>query len=883
MFIPEDGPLELEWSGGGSVGSATWFELSKVTWTALPEVPLAEALDAAGVVWTTSSGQAFKGRPDPGAVNGSAAQVGLLPGEEAWLEATVEDSGLFDFWLRDVPGTPTGQSRQLEWDLYVDGVKAGKYSNPTSWLPTWVLGGGTHHLRLHFRNPAATGDELFVAVDQVSWTSVAGAAMPDGWSGDATGPAAYFPDGGRGGGARFVIPTGTVNPRWIERTFTGPGVLAWDSMAEYSYSPGSVLQVVIDGVCVVPVSDWHYWENQRLYLPAGEHTVRWSAGPSEYRAEEALDSFDAVWQVSGVTFTPGVADLMEGIDNDSLIWLAVGDEEGILEAREDAVDGDVWAPDYYGSRMYLCNPGTHGLRVQARMDARRDASEPSNWEPNHFWLPPGSVVDFDYMPGYGFSSNGGPWWMDGVTLERVELTSVEEGLDLPAGGLSGVEGWQGIRSATESRDGVDCAWARADHYYDPHTITMELPAASRVKFRWKKTGSGAMGVRLDGAWLPLAEPAGEWSEAEFETGGAASVQWALVPGTDSGHANPGEGWLDAVEISPAPGKTLTDVLSPGGGMQFSQTYGEPDDRLWKPVSFPSADGTWRTGARVVSDAAELETTVTGPVNLSFSVWCGEQPIPVPALPTPGSSGHVAAGSLEVGGSGVVVINPGPVVMGRFLTVKMDGAWVQRIDRDSGGGWTEHLLHVPAGEHRVSWRLGRTMGSGYGNSIPEWQAVLGPIARSSMRQHYDAWAALALADDEAPEPDEDADGDGVSNFHEYAFGTDPRDPASVPAGITGGMVAQRIVWGQLGSAPDFELRLPRLRPHVHGILEESADLVNWTPSTVRLRSQPLLSNGTIIFGGDDSDDGVYQVMRFRGPSSFGAPATRFYRVVVPMTE
>jgi hypothetical protein len=883
VIIPRQGPVELAWGGEGFSTWMSWFELSQVAWTAFPEIPLVDALDGAGMEWATSSGKPFKGRPDPGAVNGSAAQVGLLPGEEAWLEATVEGVGLFDFWLRDVPGTPTGQSRQLEWDLYVDGVKAGKYSNPTSWPPTWVLGGGTHHLRLHFRNTAATGDELFVAVDQVSWTPMAGATMPDGWSSDATGPASYFPDGGRDGGARFVIPTGIATPRWIERTFTGPGVLTWDSMAEHSYSPGSVLQVVIDGVCVMPVSDWHSWAKQRLYLPAGEHTVRWSAGPSEYRAENALDSFDAVWQVSGVSFVPGVADLMKGIDNDSLIWLAVGDDEGILQAREDAVDGDVWVPDYYGSRMYLCNAETHGLRVQARMDARRETSEPSNWEPNFFWVPPGGVVDFEYSPGYGFGSNGGPWWLDGVTVERVELTSVEEGLDLPAGHLSAVAGWQGIRSATESHDGVDSAWARADHYYEPHTITLELPAASRVKFRWKKTGSGAMGVRLDGAWLPLQEPTGEWSEAEFETGGAATVQWALVAGTGSGYANPGEGWLDGVEISAAPGKTLADVLAAGAGLQFSQTAGVADDRLWKPVSFPSADGTWRTGARVVSDAAELETTVTGPVNLSFSVWCGEQRIPVPAPPAPGSSAQVAAGSLAVGGLGVIVVNPGPVVTGRFFMVQMDGAWVQRIDRDAGGGWTEHLLHVPAGEHRVSWRLGRTTGLGYGTSIPEWQAVLGPITRTSMRQHYDGWAALALADDEAPEPDDDADGDGVSNFHEYAFGTDPRDPASVPAGITGGMVAHRIVWGQFGSAPDFELRVPRLRPHVHGILEESADLVNWTPSTMRLRNQPLLSNGGIIFSGDDSDDGVYQVMRFRGPSSFGATATRFYRVVIPMPE
>jgi hypothetical protein len=882
-IIPKDGPVELSWGGQGSSEWLGWLELSEVNWTPLPQVPLEEALDAADVTWTTSSTKPFKGRPDPGAVNGSAAQVGLMPGEEAWLEATVEGVGLFDFWLRDVPGTPTGQSRQLEWDLYVDGVKAGKYSNPTSWPPTWVLGDGTHHLRLHFRNPAEIGEELFVAVDQVSWTPMARAAMPDGWSSDATGPAAYFHDGGRNGDARFVIPTGTANPHWIERTFTGPGVLAWDSMAEHSYSPSSVLQVVIDGVCVVPVSDWHSWQKQRLYLPAGEHTVRWSAGPSEYRAEEALDSFDAVWQVSGVSYTPGVADLMEGIDNDSLMWLAMGDEEGGLLDRADAVDGDVWAPDYDGSRLYLCNPGTHGLRVQVRMDARRETSEPSNWEPYYFWVPPGGVVDFEYMPIYGFGSNDGPLWVDGVTVEHVELTSVEDGLDLPAGHLSAVAGWQGIRSATESHDGVDSAWARADDYFEPHTITMEVPTASRVKFRWKKTGSGAMGVRLDGAWLPLAEPTGEWSEAEFETGGAGTVQWALVAGIGNLHANPGEGWLDGVEISAAPVKTLEDVLSAGAGMQFSQTAEVADDRLWKPVSFPSADGTWRTGARVVSDAAALETTVTGPVNLSFSVWCGEQAIPVPAPPAPGSSGHVAAGSPDVGALSLVVINPGTVVTGRFLMVQMDGTWVQRIDRDAGGGWTEHLLHVPAGEHRVSWRLGRTTGLGYGTSIPAWQAVLGPITRTSLRQHYDDWAALSLGGDDEHEPGGDADGDGISNFHEYAFGTSPRDPASVPASITGRMLAPRIVPGQLGSAPDFELRVPRLRPHVQGILEESADLVNWTPSTMRLRNQPLLNNGNFILIGDDSDEGEYQVMRFRRPSSLGGTSMRFYRVVLPLPE
>lgn len=877
VIIPGDGPVELVWGGEGrSTDGVSWFELSQVTWTALPEVPLAEALDTEGVGWTTSTGKAFKGRPNPWAMNGSAAQVGLLPGEEAWLEGTVEGSGLFDFWLRDVPGTRSGQSLQLQWDLYVDGVKTAKPWSSTSWPAKWVLGDGPHHLRLHFRNTNTTGDELFVAVDQVSWEPVEADVLPEGWGSDAVALPTYFPSGGREGAAAFLIPaSGGDGERWIERTFTGPGTVEWDSKAEYSSSSFVTdLQVFIGGSSPVPVSRTHGWQKNRLYLPAGEHTVRWSANGVRDEHSQPSYAFDSNWQISGVTFLPGLPDLMKGIDQDGLVWLAVGDAEGHLQQAADANDADAWVPDVE-TILYVCNPGAQGLRLQARVDAVREPSSPAEWRHYTCWLPPGQAVEWIYGTGFYADWYGEPWRMDGVTVEHVEMITMAEGLDVPDGEIS-ASGWFGIRSSAEAWDGVDSAWGRVEAFKGPAVASLSLSGASRVKFRWMRGASAVLGLKLDGAWLPVPPPEETWREVEFETEGPATVEWVLNLATGYETGASGEGWVDAVEISSISTESLAETLAAGTGLEFHQTQGAEGARRWRSVSYYSG-GRWLSAARAVSGGSSLEATVAGPVLLSFRAWCGQQEVPAP------SSGTASTHTPRY----VEIISPGLTAMERFLTAKLDGNVVRTIPRDSGGGWTEHLIHVPAGEHLVSWQLEQRTGLSYGNGVPELQAMLGSISLILPRDHYDAWAAQALGEDDPTAPGEDADEDGVPNFYEYAYGTDPRNPASVPPKVSGGLseIRLRLDWS---SSRDFELRVPRLPSHVRGFLEESDDLLHWTPSAMKLRSEPLPSGffGMVI-GADDSDDGIYQVMRFRTRSAVvtEAPASagRFYRVALPLPE
>lgn len=76
------------------------------------------------------------------------------------------------------------------------------------------------------------------------------------------------------------------------------------------------------------------------------------------------------------------------------------------------------------------------------------------------------------------------------------------------------------------------------------------------------------------------------------------------------------------------------------------------------------------------------------------------------------------------------------------------------------------------------------------------------------------------------PSDDTDGDGVDNFSEYAFGTDPRDPKSK---------ASLRVTATAGRLDLFTVTFRRRAgAHVKFIVETSADLNQWSVSSAALR-------------------------------------------------
>ena len=135
---------------------------------ALAANPLAEALDSPPTVaWRTDPARPFTVQSSPGALNGTFAQASLLRNESSWLEATVDGPGMFDFWLREVPGKPLNYIWDY-WSLTIDGKPVAIRTK--SWAPRFISGAGKHRIRLQLTNPDNDWSQpIASAVDEVSW------------------------------------------------------------------------------------------------------------------------------------------------------------------------------------------------------------------------------------------------------------------------------------------------------------------------------------------------------------------------------------------------------------------------------------------------------------------------------------------------------------------------------------------------------------------------------------------------------------------------------------------------------------------------------------------------------------------------------------------
>jgi hypothetical protein len=319
-------------------------------------------------------------------------------------------------------------------------------------------------------------------------------------------------------------------------------------------------------------------------------------------------------------------------------------------------------------------------------------------------------------------------------------------------------------------------------------------------------------------------------------------------------------------------RTTDLVAGEGSGLVFENTADATDVDRWRLTAYRDASGVWQEGARGITGGAGLQTTVTGPALLAFRSYSAGVNIPTSDL--------MAANELVA--RSIVVVNPGFgfVTTSRHLSVRVDDTEKLRIVPEDGDGWTDHLVHVPAGEHQVTWQLGRTSGFGTpSEGIQEWQAWLGEVNLQQPRAHYDAWAANSLAGSAASEPGDDADGNGIINFLEYAYASDPGSGLSNPPEMFGLVQASSGFWGEL-AAQDFVLHVPRLPAHIPAELQTSTDLVTWTPSPIPLRSFRSMNQDTLIVDPRDSDLGIYQVIRSGILEE--APAN-YYRIKLELPE
>ena len=539
---------------------------------------------------------------------------------------------------------------------------------------------------------------------------------------------------------------------------------------------------------------------------------------------------------------------MRGIDDQATFWLAVGALDGNPINGEGSHDGeDAWSLGDQ-TTLYLCNTTLQGIKARGMVFRRENGSGEPAWTQVSRWAGPGESVEWAAAKTNWSSIYQPLLFVDRFTMEKIDLVSFNEAVDGDHG--ISVNGWIGLADAGEAFDGVDVAWSDLLGSYGAKTVSMNLQGPAKMRFRWKCSGSGSLGLRLDGAWLPVAVPGADWQEVEFEVYGPALVEWLHQPTTSTHDEAPGDAWLDAITIESRPPRTIGVAAGEGSGLAFGSTAGATGADQWRAVAYRDAGGVWQEGARGITGAAGLQTTVTGPALLSFRTYCAGVRIPPPVVNVR------QAQSVSVQGPG----GGGARTTQRFLSVKVGNSEKLRIIPERNG-WTEHLVHVPAGEHPVVWRLGGALRMTSSAAMQEWQAWVGGVTLQHPRAHYDSWADLSLEGSTAREPGDDADGDGVINFVEYAYASDPQNGSSKPAATFGLVQPPRsLTFGGL-RVGKFALHVARLPAHVTAVLKTSADLVTWTPSPIPLRSVTYLNLDAFSVEPRDYDSGIHQVILF----------------------
>ncbi len=877
-ILVEEAGAVLRWSGSSSQ-EGDWIEIRDFRFSPWVESPIADALDTDGTVeWTTSPEHPVNGRPHHGSKGGSAAWITLGPGEETWLEATVEGPGFFDFFLRDgmkeTNWANYPYSWKADWELTVNGRKVALYW--WYWPEIFVEGPGPHKIRLTIRNP--TSQILTGAVDEVSWRPLA-PAPGDAWNVGGTEAKHVFSNGGRDDAPLVLLPRVQYGRQWIETTVTGPGELVWDMrfLKNAAVPPGGNPEFTINGHPAGATIMEEYpeaWQKNRLNVPAGTHVLRWSIGAEDEESGIPQSGYDLCggWQISGLEFTSGAPEWVGALDDPSLAWLLVGDADPDIVHGVDAWDG-VDALRLSGNSLHLHNLSTDVLGLSAMTRLISDGT--GEWLPQKIVLQSGEGHAFGV---FGFAS--GDLIVDVAGVERAPLVSIGEALD--GAGPFETEGWLGVRSTT-ARDGVDHAWSALG--YGTHILHFTTPGPGRLRFSWRKEEGSALSLGLNHATLPVAEAGPQWSEVAVDVAGDELIQWVhSVKSTASGSMS--SAWLDSISFEPLVDWTLSKAVSRGAPVAVDAAP-IPGREKWRPVSYVDRNGLPVTAARVNGGGPVMTTNVTGPAMVRFKARCFN-PTQTSA---PQSTGRQPRSS-------VIVIGGGGGVVGYELTARLTGqvsgnGVMASISSSGLAGWTEVQMIIPAGNHVLNWRLSELRTSSSNSIVSrnyyiggDYQAEVADLRITNSRAIFAEWMAEKEVDESLREPSQDADGDGVSNLMEFACGSHPGDSHSLPAAIRSEILPRegRVIifsWNGVDPYPGathfHDLYLPYLSKFVVGRLEASDDLKTWQPLPNKLLSEVEPGVG---LSGWPANTATHQVHSI--PVTSGQPS-RFFRLQVTLPE
>ncbi|WAC19088.1 hypothetical protein OVA24_17825 [Luteolibacter sp. SL250] len=799
-FINQDGPVTLEWEISTYWDYGGWLELGDFSWKPWPEKPLAASLDAGDLTWSTSVEHPVTGRDTPGAVGGTAANVRLPDGKSTWLETTFEGAGLLDFSV--LASTATGGMDPWNSGIGIRVLVDGKVIQQP-WRkvePMLVMGDGTHTIRIEFSAYWGGGSTpKALAVDNVRWVPQGAISPGEGWSSSVPEALAVFPSLGENGADGIILLTKSGEDRWIEREVTGPGRLSWRENRTLGEGTLTTWSRKVDGLDVgVLVYDYpDIWMSSSMDIPAGTHRVRFSL-ETEITGDDPDTVELPIWIISGMTFTPGVSPLMEGLDQQDALWFSTGMDAGTHVSAADSHDQeDKWSPGRE-SVLYLLNPGTDWM--QASSDINGGPGKPP-LRRSRFIAPRSAIFWNDAIDGNDVVL------VDRFRSQPLGETPLEEALDLPR--TVEPAGWRGFSFLGDDRqdfpEDAAVSPAPAD---DRSGMSTVVDGPAKVRFRWRCDAMTKLIAGIDGREAPLAPAGAEWAAVELDVPpGRHVISWHhLSLGNFS--FDPSVALVDALEIEAVPAKTPGEIVTLAGIPALPVEAGAG----WSVGYRNIPDGPTESLGTNTSDGA-LKLDVEGPRILSFRPWLSQRrPLISGQIPTvPDWAGNI---------------------MEYVLEVKMDGELLREFPIYFSS-LSEILL--PAGHHEISWRLVAKLYDPVTQettAVPVWQDFdydvgITDLQTTSPADHFRNWKDNHGLTGENSGPNDDADGDGLTNFMEYAYGMDPQDRYSGTWGLWTWLSPDDILGtgtppGQLHFYVSAEYTLP----HVESVLEESSDLKTW---------------------------------------------------------
>lgn len=463
----------------------------------------------------------------------------------------------------------------------------------------------------------------------------------------------------------------------IETTITGPGVLTfyWKVSSEPGYDK---LSFSLNGETEFNISGSVDWEQKTVVLKRRTYTAQWT-----YSKDGSNDGGDDTAYLDQVGFTPiKLTSIAEGLDNEDLILSTGGDAMwfGQLDTANDGIDSAQAGLISHGQSTFIettvAGPGVISFAFKASSELSFDSLEflvngnpwastsgNSDWTTNEFHLPWGvHTLRWQYAKDASRSFGDDTAWLDNLKYSPEPLFSPSTALDNYEQQfiLAGNEPWFGqTRITTNNTPAIQSGPIDNN---EASIITTAVQAPGTLAFDWKVSSEdGFDKLRVFFNDDKLGEISGnvDWRHEVFEVyPGIDTISWNYSKDSSTDR-NMDAGWLDNIVYQQAP-------PVPIAVNNTNLTWQDAGALPWYSQTILTHDGAFaaRSGRVGNSEASTLQTTISGPVTLSF-YW--------------GVSSESSYDKLQ------------------FL---LDG---ELQDQISGHAfWQEKVYNLPTGEHVVAW-------------------------------------------------------------------------------------------------------------------------------------------------------------------------------------